>query len=212
LNAGQRHAVEAWDECLLVMAPVGTGKTSALAWRAANAIAHGVRARSVLCLSFTNKASRQMRERAAAVLGEDAALITARTFHSLCALILRGDAGALGLDRDFLVFDDEDARSTACEIAVRMGVVADKRERLGFFLSNALQEIRLAPFGSHAPRGQDELFEDIRDKSAPPGFNAPTTFRFAKLHAEYVHALRESHAIDFADLVIGVNRLWQESE
>jgi len=212
LNAGQRQAVEAWDECLLVMAPVGTGKTSALAWRAANAIAHGVRARSVLCLSFTNKASRQMRERAGAVLGEDAALITARTFHSLCAMILRGDAGALGLDRDFLVFDDEDARSTACEIAVRMGVVADKRERLGFFLSNALQEIRLAPFGSHAPRGQDELFEDIRDKSAPPGFNAPTTFRFAKLHAEYVHALRESHAIDFADLVIGVNRLWQESE
>jgi superfamily I DNA/RNA helicase len=90
LNAEQRQAVEAWDECLLVMAPVGTGKTSALAWRAANAIGHGVPARSVLCLSFTNKASRQMRERAAAVLGEDASKITARTFHSLCAMILRG--------------------------------------------------------------------------------------------------------------------------
>ena len=212
LNAGQRQAVEAWDECLLVMAPVGTGKTSTLAWRAANAIQHGVPPRSVLCLSFTNKASRQMRERAAAVLGDDAALITARTFHSLCALILRGDAGALGLDSDFLVFDDEDARSTACEIAVRMGVIADKRERLGFFLSNALQEIRLAPFGNHEKRGQDELFEDIRDKSAPPGFRAPASFRFGKLHAEYVHTLRESHALDFADLVIGVNRLWQESE
>ena len=193
------------------MAPVGTGKTSALAWRAANAIQHGVAARSVLCLSFTNKASRQMRERAAAVLGEDASRVTARTFHSLCALILRADGGELGLDSDFLVFDDEDARTTACEIAVSMGVLAEKRERLGFFLSNALQEIRLAPFGSHGERNQEQLFEDIRDKSAPPGFRAPATFRFAKLHADYVHALRESHAIDFADLVIGVNRLWQES-
>ncbi|MGD0579449.1 MAG: UvrD-helicase domain-containing protein, partial [Bryobacteraceae bacterium] len=70
LNAEQRHAVQAWDECLLVMAPVGTGKTSALTWRAANAILHGVDPRAVLCLSFTNKASRQMRARAAEVLGE----------------------------------------------------------------------------------------------------------------------------------------------
>ncbi len=217
LNAEQRRAVDAWDDCLLVMAPVGTGKTSALAWRAANAIGHGVPARSVLCLSFTNKASRQMRERAAAVLGDDATRITARTFHSLCAMVLRGDAGALGLDGDFLIFDDEDARSTACEIAVRMGVAAEKRERLGFFLSNALQEIRLSAFatlsgGSQSGRTQEDQFQDLRDKNAPPGLRVPSTFRFAQLHAEYVHALRESHALDFADLVIGVNRLWQESE
>lgn len=216
LNTEQRQAVEAWDECLLVMAPVGTGKTSALAWRAANAIEHGVPARSVLCLSFTNKASRQMRERAGAVLGEDASKITARTFHSLCSMILRGDAGALGLDGDFLIFDEEDARSTACEIAVRMGVAAEKRERLGFFLSNALQEIRLAAFGSldannRARRSQDSLFQAIREKSSPPGLRVPSTFRFEQFHAEYVHALRESHALDFADLVIGVNRLWQEA-
>ena len=66
LNAEQRRAVAAWDECLLVMAPVGTGKTSVLAWRAANALLHGVDPRAVLCLSFTNKASRQMRARAKA--------------------------------------------------------------------------------------------------------------------------------------------------
>jgi len=97
-----------------------------------------------------------------------------------------------------------------------MGVTAERRERLGFFLSNALQEIRLAAFGSltgggHAGRGQEDLFQDIRDKNAPPGLRVPSTFRFAALHAEYVHALRESHALDFADLVIGVNRLWQEA-
>lgn len=158
-----------------------------------------------------------MRERAAAVLGDDATRITARTFHSLCAMVLRGDAGALGLDGDFLIFDDEDARSTACEIAVRMGVAAEKRERLGFFLSNALQEIRLSAFatlsgGSQSGRTQEDQFQDLRDKNAPPGLRVPSTFRFAQLHAEYVHALRESHALDFADLVIGVNRLWQESE
>ena len=212
LNPEQRLAVEAWNESLLVMAPVGTGKTSTLAWRAANAIDHGVPPRQVLCLSFTNKASRQMRERTAAVLGEDATKVTARTFHSLCALILRADAGSLGLDSDFLVFDDEDARSIACELAVRMGVAADSRERLGFFLSNALQEIRLAPYGSNADRHADAIFEDLRDKGAPPGLRIPTGFQFRKLHADYVHALRENHALDFADLVIGVNRLWLESE
>ena len=209
LNAEQRRAVAAWDECLLVMAPVGTGKTSVLAWRAANALLHGVDPRAVLCLSFTNKASRQMRARAAEVLGAAAGRVTARTFHSLCALILRADSGALGIDSDFLIFDDEDARSLAAAIAARMSVAADRREPLALFLSNALQEVRLAPFSSRAARDPEEHFADIRARGAPPGLRIPSGFRFARLHAEYVHALRENHALDFADLVIGVNRLFQ---
>ena len=211
-NAGQRQAVEAWDACLLVMAPVGTGKTSALTWRAANAILHGVDPRAVLCLSFTNKASRQMRARAAEVLGDQASRITSRTFHSLCALILRADAAALGIDADFLIFDDEDSRSLAGGIAASMGVAADKREQLTLFLSNALQDARLAPFSSRAARDPEEHFAEIRARNAPPGLRIPAGFRFAALRDAYVHALRENHALDFADLVIGVNRLFQSHE
>src|ERR1035438_7897717 len=150
------------------MAPVGTGKTSVLAWRAANALLHGVDPRAVLCLSSTNRASRQMRARAAEVLGDQAGRVTSRTFHSLCALILRADAGALGIDADFLIFDDEDARSLASAIAARMSVAADRREPLALFLSNALQEVRLAPFSSRAARDPEEQFADIRARGAPP--------------------------------------------
>jgi DNA helicase-2/ATP-dependent DNA helicase PcrA len=209
LNPEQRQAVEAWDECLLVMAPVGTGKTSALTWRAANAVLHGLDPRAVLCLSFTNKASRQMRTRAAADLGDLAARITARTFHSLCALILRADAGSLGLDSDFLIFDDEDARGLVSAIAARMNLAADRREPLSLFLSNALQEVRLTPFSSRAARDPEEHFAALRERNAPPGLRIPPAFRFALLRDQYVHALRENHALDFADLVIGVNRLFQ---
>ena len=209
LNPEQRQAVEAWDECLLVMAPVGTGKTSALTWRAANAVLHGLDPRAVLCLSFTNKASRQMRARAAADLGELASRITARTFHSLCALILRADAGALGLDSDFLIFDDEDSRALVSAIATRMNLAADRREPLSLFLSNALQEVRLAPFSSRTARDPEEHFAALRQRNAPPGLRVPPAFRFALLRDAYVHALRENHALDFADLVIGVNHLFQ---
>ena len=212
LNPEQRQAVEAWDECLLVMAPVGTGKTSALAWRAANAILHWVDPRSVLCLSFTNKAARQMRARAVEVLGADADRITSRTFHSLCALILRADASALGLDADFLIFDEEDSSSLAFAVASRMSLAADRRERLAFFLSGALEELRLAPFSSRPPRDPEDHFADICTRKAPPGLRVPPSFRFAQFHAAYVHALRENHALDYADLVIGVNRLFQSHE
>jgi DNA helicase-2/ATP-dependent DNA helicase PcrA len=90
-----------------------------------------------------------------------------------------------------------------------MSVAADRREPLALFLSNALQEVRLAPFSSRAARDPEEHFADIRARGAPPGLRIPAGFRFAGLHAEYVHALRENHALDFADLVIGVNRLFQ---
>ena len=212
LNPEQRQAVESWDECLLVMAPVGTGKTSALAWRAANAILHYVDPRSVLCLSFTNKAARQMRARAVEVLGADADRITSRTFHSLCALILRADASALGLDADFLIFDEEDSSSLAFAVASRMGLAADRRERLAFFLSGALEEVRLAPFSSRPSRDPEDQFADICTRKGPPGLRVPPSFRFAQFHAAYVHALRENHALDYADLVIGVNRLFQSHE
>ncbi len=108
LNPEQYRAVTRYDRPILVMAPVGTGKTNVVALRAANALAGGIPARRMLCLSFTNKAAREMQSRLVGLLGKQAAEITARTFHALCASILRMDSARLGLDSDFLIYDEDD--------------------------------------------------------------------------------------------------------
>ena len=90
LNDLQRAVVENWKKPVLVMAPVGTGKTMALAERAAAAIAGGMNPERMLCLSFTNRAAREVQTRVGNA-------VQCSTFHALCALVLRAEADALGL-------------------------------------------------------------------------------------------------------------------
>ena len=110
LNEQQRQAVLHLDGPLLVHAPVGTGKTTVLAHRAAHAIGSGRDPGSLLCLSFTNRAARQMRERIMTLLGGKANEIGVRTFHGFCTHVLRLEADNLGLHCDFTICDEADAR------------------------------------------------------------------------------------------------------
>src|SRR5437773_8811757 len=110
LNEQQRQAVLHLEGPLLVHAPVGTGKTTVLAHRAAYAIQSGRDPATLLCLSFTNRAARQMRERIAALLGGRGNEITVRTFHGFCTQALRLEADTLGLPHDFSICDDADTR------------------------------------------------------------------------------------------------------
>src|SRR5262249_39644942 len=110
LNDRQREAAEHVRGPLLVLAPVGTGKTTVIAHRAARASERGIAPATILCLSFTNRAAREMRERIALRLSRHAGEITVRTFHGLCAHVLRHDADALGIASDFTICDEEDAK------------------------------------------------------------------------------------------------------
>ncbi|MCC6551341.1 MAG: UvrD-helicase domain-containing protein [Ignavibacteriaceae bacterium] len=108
LNSEQTSAVKHIHGALFVMAPIGTGKTKVLAHRAAYAVGQDINPGSMLCLSFTNKASKEMRSRVQEMLPESYRDIRINTFHGFCTFLLRTDGDRLGLHADFTIFDDED--------------------------------------------------------------------------------------------------------
>ncbi|QOY91540.1 3'-5' exonuclease [Paludibaculum fermentans] len=213
LNPEQREAVEAWNEALLVMAPVGTGKTNVLALRAAHAVEQGVAPSSILCLSFTNKAAREVKDRLARHLGRRGGEVTAKTFHGLCAQILRVEAPAVGWDRDFLIYDEEDCRSILGEVARRANIKPpdEERDSFEFLLFDAAARARLSEFDDAVPRTPQQVFDACLRDSRASFLQYRGGLMFKPLLAEYVHALRECHAVDFADLIAGVNRLFKEN-
>ena len=112
LNPAQREAVLQTDGPLLILAGAGSGKTRVIAYRMAYIISTGLaRPDEVLAVTFTNKAAEEMRDRVEKLLGGDCRQIWLSTFHSLCARLLRREAPAIGLSRDFVIYDSSDQLS-----------------------------------------------------------------------------------------------------
>jgi DNA helicase-2/ATP-dependent DNA helicase PcrA len=119
LNPDQQSAVLCTDAPLIIAAGPGTGKTRTLTMRIAHLIRDlGVAPESVLAITFTNKAAQEMRERLAALLGEeDAGRVTVKTFHAFGAQLLYNHAAAAGLDPNFVILGDEERRDLLAEVA-----------------------------------------------------------------------------------------------
>lgn len=112
LNAAQKQAVEEFSGPSLIIAGAGSGKTKVLTCRIANILSHGHKAGSVLALTFTNKASREMKERIASLVGINMAkYLWMGTFHSVFIRFLREDANLLGFPSSFTIYDTSDSRS-----------------------------------------------------------------------------------------------------
>src|SRR6202051_1908186 len=109
LNPEQRQAVLHLEGPLLILAGAGSGKTRVIASRIAYLVGDGHAApEEVLAVTFTNKAAEEMRTRVETLLGADCSRMWVSTFHSLCARLLRREAPAIGLSRDFVIYDSSD--------------------------------------------------------------------------------------------------------
>jgi len=109
LNAEQREAVLHLNGPLLILAGAGSGKTRVITSRIAYLVGDGhAEPHQVLAVTFTNKAAEEMRARVETLLGSDCERLWVSTFHALCARLLRREAPAIGLSRDFVIYDASD--------------------------------------------------------------------------------------------------------
>ncbi|CAG0927323.1 partial ATP-dependent DNA helicase PcrA, partial [Planctomycetaceae bacterium] len=122
LNTVQRHAVEAVDGPVMIVAGAGSGKTRVLTYRTAHLLQKGVRPESVLALTFTNKAADEMKSRIADLVGPASRALWMGTFHSLLARMLRFECEPLGYGRNFSIYDSDESLSLIKGIMNDLGV------------------------------------------------------------------------------------------
>src|SRR5467141_3889310 len=197
LNPEQRLAVETTEGPVLILAGAGTGKTRAVTYRMANLIANGVPAEAILAVTFTNRAAEEMRNRVSQLLlraGVPPAQPWLSTFHSLCARLLRREAAAAGLPRDFAIYDDDDQIA-----AVKLAMTKLQIEDDSLTPRNVLSRISYAK--NHG-QTSEHLRAEAFDQSGR---------RTADIFAAYEKLLHESKALDFDDLLLRSARLLRES-
>ncbi|MEZ4400044.1 MAG: 3'-5' exonuclease [Kofleriaceae bacterium] len=190
LNPEQRAAVEHGDGPLLVLAGAGTGKTRVLVHRIGRLLEGGVAPWEILAVTFTNKAAREMRERLVALCGPVAGRMWIGTFHATCARLLRRWGEAVGLPKDFLIFDDDDQQKVLTALIKEAGWEDQ--------ISARTIAARLDYAGN---RGLDPI-----TASAGPGGEFATEF-LEVLVPKYRERLAREKAVDFAGLILKVLEL-----
>ena len=180
LNEEQKEAVLDNKNNLLLLACAGSGKTLTITYKIAWAIENGfVYPGQVCAVTFTNRAAKEMRDRLENLLPNvDTSRMVVRTFHSLCASLLRRFGTSLGLSPDFTIYDDDDSFQVLCNISKR-----DKKELREIAKSiSKVKDIGLTPDDDGCAK-----YSDYHD--------------FRTLYRAYENALRETGNVDFADLI-----------
>src|SRR3954451_18070376 len=197
LNPEQREAVLHIDGALLILAGAGSGKTRVITSRIAYLVGDGhAQPHEILAVTFTNKAAEEMRARVEALLGADCSRMWVSTFHSLCARLLRREAPAIGLSRDFVIYDSSD-QLTVVKQAMKALHIDDSFVQPRAALSRI----------SHA-KNRMESPEQIADSA---GWNRRDE-HIARIYDHYLKALQESSALDFDDLLLKTVDLFEQSE
>ncbi len=196
LNPEQARAVTTTDGPLLILAGAGSGKTRVVAHRIAYLIgAMGVRPRSILAVTFTNRAAGELRERIQALVGDQGKEVDAGTFHSLCARVLRRDGEAIGLDRRFVIYDTDDQQQ---------------------LMKRILAEQDLPATGEFRPSAILGAISRAKNDMLDPTFLAQHAVNhrervIAKLAQRYEERLATVGALDFDDLLLKAVELFEKS-
>ncbi|BAY42254.1 UvrD/REP helicase (plasmid) [Nostoc sp. NIES-2111] len=193
LNAEQLQIVNHVFGAILVLAPVGSGKTSVLSERVVSAINAGIPAKKILCLTFTNRAAKEMKERLAKRIPEHFRDLTIKTFHGLCASIIRIESRQIGLASDFVIYDNEDCLEIIKSL-VGVGREKEAGEILGRIANCKIKASKAQLSLNYLPQ---DLFLNLELKEAT-------------IAKQYQSILKENHALDFADLIFYVRAIFHE--
>ena len=195
LNPAQKEAVLHRDGPLLILAGAGSGKTRVITFRIAYLIGDGhANPDEVLAVTFTNKASQEMRERVESLIGSTADGVWLSTFHSLCARLLRREAPKIGLSRDFVIYDSSD----------QVAVVKQAQRELG--IDEKLVPPRMALARISQAKNRMEGPDSLRG-----GWNIREE-QTAKIYERYLVALEDANALDFDDLLLKTVELFEKSQ
>jgi DNA helicase-2/ATP-dependent DNA helicase PcrA len=193
LNADQQSVVDHILGPLLVLAPAGSGKTALLALRAVRALQAGINPEGMLCLTFTNLAARQLRDRVERILPQYARHIWTGTFHGFCASVLHIEAKHVGLPGDFVIYDEEDCKELLTFVMKRDGWDGiGKPDDLLTIFDNAKARAQGSAIRLHGYDGQGITDQEQRT-----------------LYLSYARELIARHALDFSDLIYFVRAMFE---
>lgn len=202
LNESQRKAVEYIDGPSLVIAGAGSGKTRVLTYKIAYLLQQGVKPWSIMALTFTNKAAREMKERIGKLVGQDLAQhLYMGTFHSIFSRILRAEAQHIGFTNNFTIYDETDSRSLIKTIVkeLKLDEKAYKPASVHSRISMAKNNLMSA---ENYARDKDLYQADQRAKMP----------RVGDIFMTYVQRCQQANAMDFDDLLTLTFKLFQEHE
>lgn len=200
LNKAQHEAVVSTEGPALIIAGAGSGKTRVLTYRIAHLLKQGARPSTILALTFTNKAAREMKERIAAVVGENTArYLWMGTFHSIFARILRAEHETIGFPSNFTIFDAADSKSLLKTI-IKSFQLDDKMYKPGSVATRiSMAKNNLITPSAYAENGEIRLADKAMRMPA-----------ISEIYKEYVKRCRLSGAMDFDDLLLKPNLLFRD--
>lgn len=200
LNDAQMSAVNTLNGASLIIAGAGSGKTRVLTCRVANLLNKGVESKNLMSLTFTNKAAREMKDRIAAVVGDDNMKeIWMGTFHSLFSKILRFEATKIGFTGNYTIYDTTDCKSTMKKIIKDLNLDLEKYKPVEILSSISMAKNNLITPSTYA--NNPALVE--RDKAS----GHP---ELGNIYRIYANRLRKADAMDFDDLLLYTNILFRD--
>lgn len=198
LNPQQLEAVNYDGGPCLIVAGAGTGKTKTLTTKIAKLIADGYHPARILAVTFTNKAAQEMRERVEALEPGCGRRVWIHTFHSFGVRILRQNAEALGLSRDFAIYDDTDQKKVVSLILEQMGIKDPKKE--------------INQIVSLISRAKDDMVTPDTMMQSATASGLDFKIRAAEVYRRYEQKLKEAGALDFGDLLVKTVVLLRDHE
>lgn len=202
LNEAQRAAVEYIDGPSLVIAGAGSGKTRVLTYKIAYLLSQGMKPWSIMALTFTNKAAREMKERIGKLVGNDLAQhLYMGTFHGIFSRILRAEAEHIGFNNNFTIYDESDSRSLIKAIVKEMGLDDKKYKPAAVHAKISMAKNNL--MSAAAYESDAAIFEQNKRAQMP---------EVGKIFVAYVQRCKQANAMDFDDLLTLTYQLFREHE